>query len=178
MEGCKINNDKDIGHKGPFEIYALCDGSITGLGNALVDTGFQVSLVKEGTLIRGSHIKYDVSRIQGIIGDFMEIKGQTKLIIGETSPHNILVLEKLPMNYDMLLGQDWLERFTFDFQIPSLGINLPAYSKTLVRIATREKGNRIVEAQELQENLFCGSSVVDCVDNAFLRLLINLNHTE
>ena len=78
--------------------YVLCNGLITGLGNALVDTGSQVPLVKEGTLIRGSHIKYDVSRIQGITGDFMEIKVQTKLIIGETSPHNFLVMEKLPMN--------------------------------------------------------------------------------
>ena len=72
----------------------------------------------------------------------MEIKGQTKLSIGETSPHNFLVMENLPMNYDMLLGQDWLERFGFDFQIPSLGINLTAYSETLVRIPTRERESK------------------------------------
>ena len=93
-----MNHNKDIGRRGPFEIYVLCDGLNTGLGNALVDTGSQVSLLKEGTLIRESHIKYDVSRIQGITGDFMEIKGQTKLSIEEKSPHNFLVMEKLPMN--------------------------------------------------------------------------------
>jgi len=38
MEGCKMN-DKDIGHRGPFEIYVLCDRLIPGLDNAPVDTG-------------------------------------------------------------------------------------------------------------------------------------------
>ena len=91
----------------------------------------------------------------------MQIKGQIELMIGETSPHNFLVVDKLPMNYDLLLGQDWLEKFGFNFQIPALGITLPAYSETLVRIPTQEKGNRLVEDQELQENIFCASSVVD-----------------
>jgi hypothetical protein len=31
----------------PFEIYVLCDSLKTGIGNTLVDTGFQVSLVTE-----------------------------------------------------------------------------------------------------------------------------------
>jgi hypothetical protein len=99
-------------------------------------------------------MRCDVSHIQGITGDFMQIKGQTKLSIGDTSPHDFLVVDKLPMNYGLLLGQDWLEKFVFNLQIPSLGITLPAYSKTLVHIPTREKGNRLVEAQELQENIF------------------------
>ena len=78
----------------------------------------------------------------------------------------------------MLIGQDWLEKFGYDFQIPSLGITLPAYSETIVRIPTQEKGTRLTEAQELQENIFCASSVVDCKDNSFLGLIINLNSTE
>ena len=53
-----------------------------------------------------------------------------------------------------LLGQDWLERFGYQFQIPDLGINLPAHSKTLVRVPTTEKGSRLIESQELQENIF------------------------
>ena len=47
-----------------------------------------------------------------------------------------------------------------------------------VRIPTREKGDPIVEAQKLQENVFCTSSVADCVDNSLLCLLINLNPTD
>lgn len=156
----------------------MCNAIRTGLGNALVDTGSQVSLVKGSGLIRGSNVKHDISRIQGITGDSMQIEGQIKLSIGDTSPHNFLVVDKLPMNYDLLLGQDWLEKFGFNFQIPSLGITLPAHSETLVRIPTRETGNRLIESQELQENIYCASSVVECVDNAFLCLLINLNPTE
>jgi len=47
-----MKNDKGVSHqnRGPSEIYVLCNEVITGLGNALVDTGSQVSLVKEGTL--------------------------------------------------------------------------------------------------------------------------------
>jgi hypothetical protein len=81
------------------------------------------------------------------------------------------------MNCEILLGQDWLERFGYHFQIPALGINLPAYSETLFRIPTTEQGNRLVEAQELQENIFCASSVVECKDSSFLCLTINLNST-
>jgi len=82
------------------------------------------------------------------------------------------------MNCEILLGQDWLERFGYQFQIPSLGINLLAYLETLVRIPTTEQGNRLVEVQELQENIFCASSVVECKDSSFLCLIINLNFTD
>ena len=77
------------------------------------------------------------------------------------------------MNCDVLLGQDCLERFRYQFQIPSLGIILPAYSETVVRVPTTEQVNRLVEAQELKENVFCASSVVECKDFSFICLIIN-----
>jgi hypothetical protein len=180
MEGCIKENDRDTGHliKEPFEIYVLCKQLHTGLGNALVDTGSQVSLVKESVLTKGSSIKHDILQVKGITGNFMQLKGKTQLKIGDTSSHEFLVIEKLPLSYELLLGQDWLEKFGFNFQIPSLGITLPAYSETLVQIPTQEKGNRLVESQELQENIFCASSLVECVDNSFLCLLVNLNPTK
>jgi hypothetical protein len=69
----------------------------------------------------------------------------------------------IALNCD-ILRQDCLERFGCQFQIPSIGVDitLPAYSKTLVRIPTTERGCRLVEAQELQENVFCASSIVEC----------------
>ena len=70
----------------------LCDSLKTGLGNALVDTGSQVSLVKERSLIKGSDITKHVLKIHGITGDFLETKGQTTLRIGETSPHKFLMV--------------------------------------------------------------------------------------
>jgi len=86
-----------------------------------------------------------------------------------------MLVGDLPIKCDILLGQDWLERFGYQFQIPELGINLPAYSETLVRIPTTEKGSRLLAAEELEENIFCASSVVECVDNSFIYLVINCN---
>ena len=48
----------------------------------------------------------------------------------------------------------------------------------MVHIATTDRGIRLVEAQELQENVFCASSVVECKDSSFLWLVLNLNSTD
>ena len=77
-----------------------------------------------------------------------------------------------------LLGQDWLERFGYQFQIPDLGINLPAHSETLVWVPTTEKGSQLIESQDLQENIFCASGVVECTDSSFICLVINCNSTD
>jgi hypothetical protein len=71
------------------------------------------------------------------------------------------------MDYDVILGLDWLERFGFQLRIPSLDVTLPAYTETLVRIPTHVTGNRLVEAKETQENVFCASTVVECKKNSF-----------
>jgi hypothetical protein len=170
---------------GPFDIFTLCDQIHSGMAKVLIDTGAQASLVKEGRLARGSEIKQDLHYVHGITGDFIEVKGLidltikgTTLPVKDTLPHTFLVLESLPMDYDVILGQDWLERFGFQLQIPSLGVKLPAYSETLIRVPTQVTGNRLVEAQEIQENIFCASSVVECKDNSFLCLVANLNSTE
>jgi len=89
-----------------------------------------------------------------------------------------MLVKELPINCDILIGQDWLERFGYQFQIPSIGITLPAYSETVVRIPTTEKGSRLLEAQELQENIFCASSIVECVDSYFMCFIINCNPTD
>jgi hypothetical protein len=71
------------------------------------------------------------------------------------------------MTCDVLLGQGWLERIGYQFQIPSLGIFLPANSKTVVCVPTTEHGDRLGKAQELEEVVFCASSVVECKDFSF-----------
>jgi len=76
----------------------------TGLGNALVDTGSQVSLVKERILIKGSDIKRHVLKIHGITGDYLETKGQIDFRIGVTSPLKFLVVNFLLMNCEILMG--------------------------------------------------------------------------
>jgi hypothetical protein len=98
----------------------------------------------------------------------VETTGKIDLCVGDTSPHEFVIVENLRMDCDILIWQDWLERFGYQFKIPSLGVNHPAYSETLVRIPTTERGSRLVEAQELQENIFCASSVVECADSSFI----------
>jgi hypothetical protein len=56
------------------------------MGNALIDTGSQVSLVKETGLAKGLKTKRQVMRIYGITGNVMETKGKVDLCIGEASP--------------------------------------------------------------------------------------------
>ena len=77
-----------------------------------------MSLVTEKGLARESNIRRHTLTIHSITGSVMETKGQVELRVGETSPHEFIVIEKLPVNCDILLGQEWLERFGYQFQIP------------------------------------------------------------
>jgi hypothetical protein len=159
-----VNDKIKRQNKCPFVIYTLCNKLKNSMGNALIDTGSQISLVAGKSLTRGLKFEPHTIQIYGITGSVMETGGQIDLSIGEKSPHTFVVVQELPMDCDILIGQDWLERFGYQFQIPELGITLPAYSETLVRIPTKEKGTRLTESQELKENIFCASSVVECVD--------------
>jgi hypothetical protein len=127
-------------HLAPFVIYILYEQLNQGMGDALIYTGSQISLVTESSLFRGAKLRKQKIQINGITGSTMEKKGQINLTISGTSAHEFTVINDLPMDCDMLIGHDWLERFGYQFKIPSLGINLPAYSETVVRIPTREKG--------------------------------------
>jgi hypothetical protein len=72
------------------------------MGNALIDTGSQVSLVTETGLVRGSEIKRRVSSIHDITGNVMETKGQIDVCIGETSPHELMLVGNLPLKCDII----------------------------------------------------------------------------
>ena len=106
-----------------------------------------MSLVKERSVTKGSDIKRHVLKIHGITGKYLETNRQIDLRIGETSPYKFFVVNPLRMKCDLLLGQDWLETFGYQFQILFIGINVPAYSENLVRIPTTEQFHRLVEAQ-------------------------------
>jgi len=70
----------------------FCRNLKTGLGNAIVDTGSQVSLVRKCGLVKGSDVKGQVYKIHGITCDYLVAIGQINLRIGETSPHMLLVV--------------------------------------------------------------------------------------
>ena len=55
----------------------------TGIGDALVDTGSQVSLVTGRSLNTGSGTKKQVLQINGITGNEMETMGQIEVCVGE-----------------------------------------------------------------------------------------------
>jgi hypothetical protein len=73
-----------------------------GMGDALIDTGSQVSLVAETSLARGLRIKKQVVHIHGITGNTMDTKGQIDLCVGETPPHGFMLVKNLPMNCDII----------------------------------------------------------------------------
>jgi hypothetical protein len=111
------------------------------MGNALIDAGSQISLVTENGLTRrGLKFREQVIEIYGTTGNVMQTEGQVDLSVGETSPHEFMLVQELPMDCELVIGQDWLGRFGYQFSVPTLGINLPAYSETIVRIPTNVKG--------------------------------------
>ena len=65
------------------------------MGNALIDTGSQISLVAEASLTRRIKIKRQVIQIHGITGNVMETRGKTELSLGETSLHDFMVVRYL-----------------------------------------------------------------------------------
>jgi hypothetical protein len=82
----------------------------------------------------------------------------------------------LPIKCNILLGHDWLERFGYQFRILELGINLPAYSETLVRIPTVQIGSRLLETGITREHILCFKCNRIC--RLFIRLVINCNQTD
>jgi hypothetical protein len=68
------------------------------MGNTLIDTGSQVTVVKETGLATGLKTKRQVLQIHGITGNVMETKEEVDLCIGETSPHEFMSVGDLPEN--------------------------------------------------------------------------------
>ena len=63
--------------------------------NALIHTESQISLVVEASLPRRIKIKKQVIKIHGVTGNVMEIRGQAEISLGETSPHEFMVVSYL-----------------------------------------------------------------------------------
>ena len=61
----------------------------------MTDTGSQISLVVKASLARRIKIRRQVIQIHGITGNVMETRGQTELSLGETSPHDFMVVSYL-----------------------------------------------------------------------------------
>ena len=98
LTGSSVGDAQDENELGPYEIYVLSEDFRNGLGIALVDTGAQVSLVKYEDLKRGCSLKGDKTRIMGITGDSIEVRGVLHMRINESEEFPFMVVEKLPRN--------------------------------------------------------------------------------
>jgi hypothetical protein len=147
-----------------------------GLGVALIDTGSHVSLVKESSLTKFSKERYGNARIYGITGNQSNRRGQVTLEIENTLEpltQVCYVVDNLPRNLDVILGQDWLDNAGHGFQkkIPTI---IPPYSAHIVKLKTNERGIRFIEHQILKPGLICASSLVNCENCEFSCLMVNL----
>jgi hypothetical protein len=62
------------------------------MGNALIDTGSKISLVKDSSLARGTKVGKQVVQIHGITGNVMQTEGQTELTLGGTFPREFMIV--------------------------------------------------------------------------------------
>lgn len=165
-------SEDSLGH---YEVYVVCPQLKEGLGIALIDSGSQISLVKESSLIKYSKEKDENHKVYGITGKHIEIKGQVKLKIENTleaSEQKCYVVDNLPRNLDIILGQDWLANEGYGFQ-KKTSVIIPPCSE-VVKCKTSEKGIRFIEHQITQPGLMCASSLVSCENFEFPCLMINL----
>jgi hypothetical protein len=83
------------------------------------------------------------------------------------------IVDRLPRNLDIILGQDWLEEAGYNFQKRE-PIMIPPYSEQVIRCRTSERGVCFIEHQLLQPGLMAASSLVNCQANEFPCLVVNL----
>jgi hypothetical protein len=161
---------------GRYEMYVVRLQLRKGLGVGLIDTGSQVSLIKESSLTKLSAKKGSDLKICGITGKQMDIKGHVELIIENTLQplkQTCYVADSLPRNLGIILGQDWLDNEGYGFQ-KTTPIIIPPYSKRVIKRKTQEKGVRFIEHQVIKPGLICACSPVNCEHFEFPCLMVNL----
>jgi hypothetical protein len=100
--------------------------------------------MKESSLTKFNKEKNGNLQIQGITGKQMEVKGQVKLNIENTfEPLNqtCYVVDSLPKDLDIILGQDWSEYAGYGFQ-KKTPIVIPACSNKMENVRERSPFHR------------------------------------
>ena len=176
-EGPECKEIKD----NPYIMYVLCSQLREGIGEALIDTGSQVSLVKRSVLqVKENR---EITEFKTITGEKFEIWGSVELTISNVifgKSHKFYVVEYLPHNVDVLLGQDWLDEHNSEIRIPwkrEITV-IPPLSETIVEFPTSERGNRYCPKQNLGNNVLCAESLVECRNGKYCCLIVNLNEDE
>jgi hypothetical protein len=115
VEGCNFSGNQvneinlmDNVTVNPYVVYVLCNYLPNGYGEALIDTGSQVSLVKQDSLTHAKIRPENIS-FQTVTGELFPVIGVVNLCInnvehGKEMP--FYVVKSLPHDVDMLLGQN------------------------------------------------------------------------
>jgi hypothetical protein len=167
-----VREDIELGH---YEVYVVSPQLKEELGLALIDSGSMISLVKETSVAKYKQQSEQIN-VQGITGAQVKIKGQIELSIENTLEplvQRCYIVDSLPRNLDIILGQDWLEKAGFNIQRREPVI-IPPYSEQVIKCRTKEKGVRFIEHQLIQPGLIVASSLINCKNEEFPCLVVNL----
>jgi hypothetical protein len=109
--------------------------------------------------------------MRGITGDTQDLNEGIYLEINHSKPCLFYIVEELPRDVDVLLGQKWLLENGY---VMTRNPALPPLSEGVVQIPTKEKGIRLVEKQELLPGVFCGTCLVEGNGEFASCLVVNL----
>jgi hypothetical protein len=171
-ESIKEMEDRELAR---YEVYVVSPQLQGELGLALIDSGSMVSLVKRSSIIRFKAREQNI-RLHGVTGKQINVLGRINIKIEnslEDSWQECYVVDSLPRDLDIILGQDWLEKSGYSIQ-KTVPVMIPPYSEKVIRCKTNERGIRFVEHQILQPGLIAAASLVNCEANEFPCLIANI----
>jgi hypothetical protein len=162
---------------GRYEVYIVSPQLREGLGLALIDSGSMISLRREASVTKFKRQNEQIN-VQGITGAQVKIEGQIDLNIENTLEplvQKCYIVDSLPRNLDIILGQDWLEQAGFNIK-KGTPVIIPPYSEQIIKCKTKERGVRFIEHQLLQPGLIVASSLVNCKNEELPCLVVNLTN--
>jgi hypothetical protein len=161
---------------GPYEIFITTPQLKREVGTCLIDTGAQVSLVKGGSLERniaeGKYRDINVS-VEGINEGDMYIKKGIMMQFNNSREMLFYIVERLPRNLDVILGQEWLLQNDYVMTYPKV---IPPFSEN-IKVPTKERGVRLVDKQGLLPGVYCGTSLSLCQKGYFQCLIVNMTQS-
>jgi hypothetical protein len=171
-----VSQEKDLTHEEglePFDVFVTSPQLQNELGTGLIDTGAQVSLVRRSSLKKSTPTgKYReiIMNIQGISGGDMHIPKGIMLQVNN-SREMFYVVESLPRNLDLILGQEWLLQNGYMMTCPK---SIPPFSESVVKAPTTERSVRLIDKQELLPGVYCGISLSLCHEGHFYCSVVNM----
>ncbi|PNF31840.1 hypothetical protein B7P43_G08901 [Cryptotermes secundus] len=162
------------GGLGPYEVFVTSPQLQNEIGTGLIDTGAQVSLVRESSLRKSiPKEKYrDINvNIRGINGSDMLIRKGIMLQVNDSKEMLFYIVDRLPRNLNLILGQEWLLQNGYMMTCSKV---VPPFSESVIKVPTKEKGIRLVDKQELLPGVYCGTSLGMCHEGYFSCLIVNM----